>query len=126
MGDFANKLPRKVSSAVRSNKPSHDLVASNDDSIYSFYTAMSVNTEHLRNWWERWCDVLNYPDTQTLLNGIYIDNNFPWFSSEFKTVVNNFRKSQRMLPLLRDDFARLILPQLHILILENTIKHPKR
>ena len=126
MGDITNEFPRKVPSTVGSNKASHDLVDLNSDSIYSFYNVMLVNSDTLQDWWRRWCDMLNYPDTQNLLDFIYINNNFPWFSSEFKVVVDHFRQSQRMLPLLRDDFARLILPQLHVLFMENKVRRPRR
>jgi hypothetical protein len=126
MSYITNEFPRKVPLAIRSNKSPHDLIKPDDDSIYSFYTVMTVDTGSLKWWWERWCDMLNYPDTKSLLDYIYIHNDFPWFSSEFKEVVDHFRKSQRMLPLLRDDFARLILPQLHVFFMTKRFIRPRR
>lgn len=126
MGDFTKKLPRKVPVTIRSNKPSHGLTSKDGNSIYSFYKEMSVNTDALNRWWKCWCDTLNYPDTKSLLDFIYIKNDFPWFSPEFGEVVEHFRKSRRMLPLLRDDFARLILPQLHVLFSIKKFMNPRQ
>ena len=114
MSDFASELPGKVPGVVRSDKSAHRLSEESTDSIYSFYTAMTVNTTILQNWWNRWCDTVNYPDTQSLLDCIYIDNNFPWYSSEFRQVIENFRESKKMLPLLKDDFVKLILPKIYV------------
>ena len=126
MGDICSEFPPEVPSIIRSDKPSHCFSETTKDSIYTSYTVMLVNTGILEVWWKHWCDTINYPDTRALLDFIYIDNDFPWFSAEFEMVVDNFRRCKKMLPLLRDDFVKLILPQIYVAFTIQKIKSQKR